>query len=56
MADGVVVNEGRVEVCVDGEWGTVCNGYKGASWDVSEARVVCNQLGLTSECEYNKVL
>ena len=56
LADGVAVNEGRVEVCVDGEWGTVCNGYKGASWDVSEARVVCNQLGLTSECEYNKVL
>lgn len=38
--------EGRVEVCVNSRWGTVCRGRgETLSWDSNEAGVVCQQLG-----------
>ena len=41
LVGGRSSNEGRVEICINGVWGTVCN----SGWGSSNARVVCRQLG-----------
>ena len=41
LADGAYSFEGRLEVCVNGLWGTICD----VNWSEAESGVVCNQLG-----------
>ena len=44
LVGGANYNEGRVEICLSDEWGTVCD----QMWDVIDASVVCRQQGLAS--------
>ena len=48
LVDGSVDYEGRVEVCINRVWGTVCSTtyrYNYPNWDLNDAKVVCGQLG-----------
>ena len=48
LAGGRVENEGRVEICVNRRWSTICsNSFWGFHWDSEEARVTCRQLGFS---------
>ena len=44
LVDGSGPHEGRLEVCVNEAWGTVCSN----GWDNTDSKVVCNQLGYLS--------
>ncbi len=45
LADGGSRREGRVEICYNNRWGTICHD----SWDKNDAVVVCGQLGFDPE-------
>ena len=49
LDDGNSGLEGRVEICLNNEWGTVCD----QMWDVNDASVVCRQLGLALTGSYS---
>ena len=54
LAGGSSSNEGRVEICQNGRWGTVCSN----GWDINDATVVCRHLGLPflSKLMFNIIL
>ena len=45
LAGGNIPNEGRVEICINNAWGTVCDN----SWGSADATVVCRQLGYSTQ-------
>lgn len=46
LVNGSLASEGRVEVCVNSVWGTVCDAM---GWGREDAEVICRQLGYTPE-------
>ena len=40
LVGGSVLTEGRVEICINGSWGTICRN----SWNYQDATVICRQL------------
>ena len=44
LIEGRSANEGRVEICANEMWGTICD--TDGSWGAEEATVICRQLGL----------
>ena len=55
LIGGATIYDGRVEVCVNNQWGALCTD----SWDNTDATTICKQLGYSyTRCEliYNSFL
>ena len=49
LQHGDYVNQGRVEVYCNGQWGTICND----SFDSYDAKTICRQLGYSTSPYYD---
>lgn len=47
LVNGSNYREGRVEICIDGRWGTVCSDHQTEKQEIAEA--ICTELGFPSE-------
>ena len=52
LIDGLIPEEGTVEVCVNAAWSIVCDRWY---WDYKDAFVVCRQLGYPATGENDVV-
>ena len=52
LVNGSLTNEGRVEVCLNEVWGTVCDDL----WSTVDANVACYQLGYSRFSTLNSVM
>ena len=52
LVGGQLPTEGRVEICIDNQFETVCDDL----WDSRDAQVVCRQLGFSAESMQRTVI
>ena len=45
LQGGATPLEGRVEICRNAVWGSICD----TNWDADDATVVCRQLGFSDQ-------
>ncbi len=48
LVGGSGSHEGRVEVCMNQAWGTICDN----GWDSRDGNIICNQLGFLNRGKF----
>ena len=48
LVGGGLPNQGRVEICIGEQWGTVCDDF----WGETDASVVCKQMGYSQNGQF----